>query len=258
MRNIAIALCLLLSTFSSSRSNFLLAEAPLQIAAAADLQPLLPPILDSFKTRYNIDVTASYGSSSTLATQIINGAPFALFLSADIGFAQRVIDARLASADHPIPYAQGTLVLWERRDGPVQPLTLDALRSSSVQAIAIASPEHAPYGRAASASLTSLHLMDAVKSKVKTAENIGQAAQFVESGNAQIGLISLTSALTEKLKSEGTYIPMPADSYPPIVQAAVVLHRDPAVEKNAQLFLDYLLSPAVQKELAAHGLKPAH
>lgn len=256
MRRNAISLCLLCSLFFLGADS-LLAAVPLQIAAAADLQPLLPSILVSFRAKYGVEVTASYGSSSTLATQIVNGAPFALFLSADVGFAQRVIDAKLANADHPVPYARGTLALWERRDGPVQPLTIEALRSSSVQAISIANPEHAPYGRAAVASLTSLHLMDAVRPRLKTAENIAQAAQFVESGNAQVGLISLTSALTDKLRSEGTYLTMPADTYPPIVQAAVILRRDPLVEKEAQSFLDYLLSPTIQKELAMHGLKPA-
>ena len=234
----------------------LLAEDPIQIAAAADLQPLLPSILESFKAKYGVDASASYGSSSTLATQIINGAPFALFLSADVSFAKRVIDAGLAASDQPIPYAKGTLVLWERKDGPVQPLTIDALKSPAAQAVSIANPANAPYGRAAMASLKSLRLLDTVKPRLKTAENIAQAAQFVESGNAQLGLISLTSALTQKLQSEGTYVLMPADSYPPILQAAVVLRNAKSVQKGGQLFLDYLLSPAIQQQLGMHGLKP--
>ena len=106
------------------------------------------------------------------------------------------------------------------------------------------------------ASLTSLRLLDTVKPKLKIAENIAQAAQFVESGNAQLGLISLTSALTQRLQSEGTYVLMPADSYPPILQAAVVLRNAKSVQKGGQLFLDYLLSSAIQQQLGMHGLKP--
>ncbi len=233
------------------------AQEPVQIAAAADLQPLLPAILARFKASQGIEVVAAYGSSATLAAQVINGAPFALFLSADVGFAQRVVDAQLADGDKPKPYAQGALVLWERKDGPVQPLTLDALRSSAVRAVAIADAQHAPYGRAAIASLTKLGLLEINRPKLKTAENIGQAAQFAESGNAQLGLISLTAALTPKLQAEGTFVKMPADSYPPIIQTAVILCRDQAVESKARAFLTYLLSPAIQQELGRHGLAPA-
>jgi molybdate transport system substrate-binding protein len=104
------------------------------------------------------------------------------------------------------------------------------------------------------ASLTSLHLLDAVQPKLRVAENIAQAAQFVESGNAQLGLISLTSASTPGLQSEGSYVEMPATTYPAIQQGAVVLKHGDA--KDAQALLDFLLSPPVQAELAKHGLKP--
>ncbi len=232
------------------------AQNTLQVAAAADLQPVLPPILAEFQAANKIEVKASYASSATLATQIANGGPFDLFLSADMGFAQHVIDAGLGATPKPIAYAQGTLVLWERKDGPVQPLTLDALKSSAVQSVAIANAEHAPYGRAAMAALTSLNLLDIVKPKLRVAENIAQTAQFAESGNAQLGLISLTSASTTKLQSEGTYVEMPSGSYPVILQGAVVIKRAGSDTKNAQALLDFLLSARVQAELVKHGLKP--
>jgi molybdate transport system substrate-binding protein len=231
-------------------------QTTLQVAAAADLQPVLPPILAEFQAKHHVEVKASYASSATLATQIANGGPFDLFLSADMSFAQRVIDGGMGTTPKPIPYAQGTLVLWERNDGPVHPLTIDALKSPLVQSVAIANAEHAPYGRAAMASLTRLNLIDAVKPKLRTAENIAQTAQFAESGNAQLGLLSLTSASTSKLKSEGTYVEMPSTSYPVILQGAVVVKRDGSDTKDAQALLEYLLSAPVQAELAKHGLKP--
>ncbi len=230
-----------------------LAQEPVQIAAAADLAPVLPALLAEFQSKSGIVTKVSFASSATLATQIANGAPFDLFLSADMGFAQRVIDAGLATSEKPVPYAQGTLVLWERKDGPVQPVTIDALTSPQVQSIAIANAEHAPYGRAAKASLDSLHFTDRLQPKLRVAENIGQAAQFVESGNAQLGLISLTSAKTEKLQQEGSYIEMPATSYPPILQGAVVLKNRNS--QGAQKLLDFLLSAPAEDELAARGLK---
>ena len=173
-----------------------------------------------------------------------------------MGFAQRVIDAGMGMQANPVPYARGTLVLWERNDGPVHPLTIDALTSPSVQSVAVANSEHAPYGRAALASLQSLHLLPAVQPKLRVAENIGQTAQFAETGNAQVGLISLTSALTSRLQSEGKFIEMPPDSYPPIIQGAVVIKRKNGDAENAQAFLDWLLSEPVQAELSRLGLKP--
>jgi molybdate transport system substrate-binding protein len=229
------------------------AQKTIQVAAAADLAPVLPAIIQEFKAKTGIEARASYASSATLATQIANGGPFDLFLSADMGFAQRVIDEGGAVSARPVPYAQGTLVLWERNDGPVHPLTLEALTAPSVRSLAIANPRTAPYGRAAMASLTSLHLAAAVQTKLRVAENIAQAAQFVESGNAELGLISLTSAKTAKLASEGSYLEMPSDSYPAILQGAVVLKgKDP---EDAQKLLAYLLSKPVEDELAARGLK---
>ena len=229
------------------------AQTSIQVAAAADLAPVLPALLAEFQSKSGIATKVSFASSSTLATQIANGGPFDLFLSADMGFAQHVANAGLATSDKPIPYAQGTLVLWERKDGPVQPVTIDALTSPLIQSVAIANAEHAPYGRAAKASLETLHLTQQVQPKLRVAENIGQAAQFVESGNAQLGLISLTSAKTDKLQAEGSYIEMPASSYSPILQGAVVLKGKNS--QDAQKLLEFLLSPAVEQELAARGLK---
>ena len=249
LNKILLSLALLLTPLAYGQNTLL-------VAAAADLQPVLPPILADFQAKQHVEVKASYASSATLATQIANGGPFDLFLSADMSFAQHVIDGGKGTTPKPVPYAQGTLVLWERNDGPVHPLTIDALKSPLARSVAIANAEHAPYGRAAMASLTSLQLLDAVKPKLRVAENIAQTAQFTESGNAQLGLLSLTSASTDKLKSEGSYVEMPASSYPVILQGAVVVKRDGGDTKDAQALLDYLLSAPVQAELTKHGLKP--
>jgi molybdate transport system substrate-binding protein len=232
------------------------AQAPVRIAAAADLQPILPSLLEEYQAKTGVSVAASYASSATLATQILNGDPVDLFLSADMGFAQRVVDAGLAVESQPVPYARGTLVLWERNDGPFHPLKVDALASPSIQSVAIANPEHAPYGRAAMASLTNLKLLPKVQAKLRTAANIAQAAEYAESGNAQLGLISLNSALTDKMRSEGSFVEMPGDSYPPIIQGAVVIKKQGTNSKAAQAFLDWLLSQSAQEEMGRRGLKP--
>ncbi len=233
----------------------LAAAQTLRLAAAADLQPVLPPILTEFESQTHIHIDASYQSSATLATQIQNGAPFDLFMAADLSFPQRVITEGLADSDKPIPYARGTLVLWTRKDSLFHQLSVDTLRDPALKTLAIANAEHAPYGRAAEASLKSLGLYDQLKPKFVVAENIAQTAQYVDSGNAQAGLISLTSALSPRLQANGHYIAMPRDSYPPILQGAVVL-KNSSNRTSAHRFLDFLLSPPVQKELASRGLAP--
>jgi molybdate transport system substrate-binding protein len=231
------------------------AQQSLHLAAAADLQPVLPPILASFEQQTGIHVLASYQSSATLATQIVEGAPFDLFMAADLSFPQRVIDAGKAEEDHPIPYARGTLVLWTRNDSGVATLSLDALRDPGIRTIAIANPEHAPYGRAAQAALDHTGLLDTVKPRLVVAENIAQAAQYADSGNAQAGFISLTSALTPRLSADGHYIRVPADDYPPILQGAIVV-RGSAGAAAAHRFLDYLRRPEIAHTLSISGLEP--
>jgi molybdate transport system substrate-binding protein len=231
------------------------AQQTLHLAAAADLQPVLPPILASFEQHTGIHVLASYQSSATLATQIVQGAPFDLFMAADLSFPQRVIDAGKAEEDHPIPYARGTLVLWTRNDSGVPALSLDALRDPAIRTIAIANPEHAPYGRAAQAVLEHTGLLAVVKPRLVVAENIAQTAQYADSGNAQVGFLSLTSALTPRLSDDGHYIRIPADDYPPILQGSVVI-RGSAAAAAAHQFLDYLRRPEIAHRIATSGLEP--
>ncbi len=247
----SIAVFLLLA-----RPDAACAAEPLRIAAAADLQPVLPPVLADFTRQTGIEAEASYQSSATLEQQIENGAGFDVFMAADTSFPQRLISAGLAEQSQPVVYARGTLVLWTRNDSPLlakpgSHLSMDALRDPALKSLAIANPAHAPYGRAAKAALTRLGLLDTVAPKLITAENIAQAAQFVSTGNAELGLISLTSAIT--LQAQGQYVAVPADSYPPILQGAVTLKRS-AELAQAHRLLDYLATPAVRKVLAARGL----
>ena len=243
------------------------AQTPLRVAAAADLEPVLPPILVQFESSTGIHAEATYQSSATLTAQIENGAPFDVFLSADLGFPKRLIDAGLADGkavangmdvtheNFPITYARGTLVLWSRKDAQLPPPSLDLLRSPALKRLAIANPDRAPYGRAAIAALQSLKLYETLKPSLITAENIAQAAQFVDTANADAGLISLTSALTPRLSADGSYFIIPRDLYPPIEQGAVIVSNTKQRDAAHKL-LDFLLSPAVQAELAKSGLTP--
>ncbi len=136
---------ILAALFSLAPLSLSALQAPTQnvrVAAAADLQPVLPDLLHDFEKQSGLHVDVSYGPSGTLTTQILNGAPFDLFLSADMGYPARIAAAGLSGP--PVPYARGTLVLWARKDSPVQPLTLEALSSAALRHLAVANPEHAP------------------------------------------------------------------------------------------------------------------
>lgn len=239
----------------------------LRIAAAADLQPVLPTILNDFQKKTGIRAEATYQASAALTTQIQNGAPFDLFLSADLGYPKILIDAGLADTagvagpngssteSSAVTYARGTLVLWTRKDSHWPAPSLATLSDPSIQRLAIANPDRAPYGRAAIAALTSLKLLEQLKPKLVTASNIAQAAQFAETANADAGLISLTSASTEHLKSIGSAFVIPKNLYPPIDQGAVIITKTTR-RADCIKFLEFLLSQAIQKQLAESGLTP--
>ena len=241
--------------------------APLRIAAAADLEPVLPPILAQFEKSTGIHAEVAYQASAALTTQIQNGAPFDLFLSADLGYPKRLIDLGVADtagvlaangqsdSSSPVTYARGTLVLWTRKDSHWPTPSLATLTDPALQRLAIANPDRAPYGKSAIAALTSLKLLDQLKPKFVTAQNIAQTAQFAESGNADAGLISLTSAKTEHLALIGSYFVIPRDLYPPIEQGAVIVNKS-SQHQNARKFLDFLLSTPIQQQLAKSGLTP--
>jgi molybdate transport system substrate-binding protein len=226
----------------------------LRVAAAADLQSVMPALAAAYEHATGIKLAVSYGSSGTLATQIINGAPMDLFLGADYSFPEKLVAAGLADGTTPTPYAMGTLVLWARKDSPLQPLSMELLTDPRVKSIAIANEEHAPYGRAAVAALRHLKLYDATSPHFVIAENISQTAQFVESGNAQLGLISLTAASSEHFKEIGTYVLVPTTAYPPILQCAVIMVKSER-KAEAHAFLDWLLSTPVQENLKTMGLR---
>jgi molybdate transport system substrate-binding protein len=230
------------------------AHRPVRVAAAADLEPLLPPLLVNYERQTGEHVEASFASSATLATQIENGAPFDVFLSADMALPERIMhDGFAAAGSTALPYARGTLVLWTRNQSGIRELNMQVLASPQVKSVAIANPQSAPYGRAAMQALTSMALVPTVQAKLRIAENIAQAAQFASTGNADVGLISLTSALT--LTAQGHYVAVPQNAYQSILQGAVAL-KGGTNAKGAVTFLHYLHSPAVAQQLKEGGLTP--
>ena len=183
---------------------------------------------------------ATYGASGNFFAQIANGAPFDLFLSADAEFPARVVEKGLADGK-AFTYAYGKLVVWVPKSSK---LDLDgkglaALTDPSVQKIAIASPEVAPYGRAAKAALEKAGLYQTLKDRIVTGQSVSQTAQFVQSGNAQAGFVPLSLARTPPLSEQGRAWPVPPSSYARIEQAGVVVKgaKEAALARELAAFI---------------------
>jgi molybdate transport system substrate-binding protein len=239
------------------------AEAPrksLSIAAAANLKVALEQIIAAFKEKNpGAEVAASYGASGTFFAQIQNGAPFDLFLAADAELPAKVAASGLSSGG-AFPYALGKLVVWVPSSSK---LNLDreglkALLDPSVTRLAIGNPAVAPYGVAAKEALSSAGLYDSVKDKLVLGQNIGQAAQFAQSGNAQAAMLPLSLAMAPPLGSEGRYTLVPPSSYKDIEQRGVVLKGTKAPEL-AKAFAAFLLGRDGRAilEKSGYGLPPA-
>lgn len=229
--------------------------AQVTVAAAADLNAALTELAASYEKSGGGAVRLSFGSSGNLFHQIQNGAPFDVFFSADLDYPNRLIEAGLAEKSSFYRYAVGQLVLWVPASSPldVEHRGMDSLLDPSVKKISLANPEHAPYGRAAVAALRHFGVYEKVSDRFVLGENVSQAAQFVESGNAQLGLISLTAASTEHFKEIGTYVLVPTTQYPEILQYAVIMKNSDR-KADAHVFLDWLLSSPVQGSLSKLGL----
>jgi len=217
----------------------------------------------AFQKQTGIRVSLSLGSSGNFFAQIQNGAPFDVFLSADKSYPEKLVQAGRAEPNSLTPYARGRLVLWTAKstglhlpskDGKTLEGNLDFLKGPAVRKIAIANPEHAPYGRAAVAAMEHFKIYDQVKSKLVLGENISQTAQFAQSGNAEVGFVGLSGALSDSMAGNGSYVLLPDESYPPIEQAGVIV----AASKNkaqAHRFLTFLMSAEGQAILKDLGFE---
>jgi molybdate transport system substrate-binding protein len=209
----------------------------LRVAAASDLSFAMQDLTAQFEKQTGHKVEVAYGSSGNFYSQLQNGAPFDLFFSADIDYPRKLDAAGLTEPGTLLQYATGQIVIWMPADAKVDLAKQgwNALLDASVQKIAIANPEHAPYGRAAVAALQKAGIYEQLKSKLVFGENISQAAQFVQSGSAQAGIIAMSLAVSPAMQS-GKRWQIPPDQYPAIDQGAVVM----TTAKNKNLALDFL------------------
>jgi molybdate transport system substrate-binding protein len=230
-------------------------RATVAVAAAADLQAVMPDLVTRFERDTGIHATVSYGSSGNFFAQIQNGAPFDVFFSADVDYPKRLVASGHADADSFYEYATGHLVVWTRADSGIDVRRgLAVVTDERVARVAIANPQYAPYGRAAVAALQHERLYENVKGKLVLGENLSQTAQFAQTGNAQVGIISLSLARGPALRS-GTYAEVPTAFHPAIQQAVVVL-RGSKKKAEARQLLDYLRRPQTATLLQSFGFAP--
>jgi molybdate transport system substrate-binding protein len=244
---------LFLATFVYSWHPADACAAELKIAAAADLTYAFKDVAARFEKQTGNKTRLTYGSSGNFFSQIQNGAPFDLFFSADVSFPQKLEAAGLAEPGTIYDYAKGQIVIWVPNASKLDlSKGLAVLLDPNIGKIAIANPQHAPYGSAAVAAMKHEGIYDQVKSKFVMGENISQTAQFVQSGNADAGIVALSLALAPAMKTTGRYVLIPPTDYPPLIQAAVILKSSPNKELARQ-FLKFLKAPGTIALMEQYG-----
>jgi molybdate transport system substrate-binding protein len=230
------------------------ADREINVAAAADLSAALQEVATSYEKRTGVVVKLSFGASGALTQQIQNGAPFDIFFSADMDYPRQLITGGQAESATLYRYAVGRLVLWVPNDSPldVERKGMDVLLDLSVKKISIANPQHAPYGRAAVAALNHYGLYEKISDRLVLGENVSQAGQFVESGNAQLGFVALAHAVAPGMQSKGKYWMVPAEAYPPLDQGVVLISHS-AHRQDAAAFLEYIKTAEVASVLRRYG-----
>lgn len=225
----------------------------LTIAAASDLNFAFKELASEYEKVSGNHVKVSFGSSGNFYAQIQNGAPFDLYFSADITYTRKLEEAGLTVPGSQYRYAVGRIVLWARNDARLDVTQgIAVLRQPAAKKIAIANPKHAPYGRAAVAAMEHFNIYDGINDRLVLGENVSQAAQFVESGAADLGIIALSLARAPALKDKGMYWEIPAEAYPPLEQGAVIL-RSSTHQEHAKRFLEFMQSPQGHAIMTRYG-----
>ena len=247
-----LAACILCSSMFYGQDKQ--GSGQLVVAAAADLSSALKEVADNFEKKSGVNMQLSFGASGALTQQIENGAPFDIFFSADMDYPRQLITANEADPATLYQYAVGKLVLWVPDDSPldVEHKGMDILLDPSVKKISIANPQHAPYGRAAVEALKHAGLYDRVANRIVMGENVSQAAQFAESGNAQAGFVALAHVKAPSMKGKGKYWEVPQDYYTPLAQGVVMISHSPH-KKEAQEFLEYIRTKEAAETLRKYG-----
>jgi molybdate transport system substrate-binding protein len=231
----------------------LCAAQEITVAAAADLQFAMQEVGARFQQESGKTVKLIYGSSGNFAQQLQNGAPFDMFFSANLDYPRQLEGAGLTEPGTFYQYAIGKIVVWVPNASKLDVSSgLKALLDPSIKKIAIANPEHAPYGKAAVAAMQNENIYEQVKDKFVLGENISQTASFVASGSADVGVVALSLALSPNMKDKGRYAEVPTGDYPAIEQACVIM-RSSKNKDVAEQFLKFVQSLPIKDLLQKYG-----
>ena len=249
MKRLWLPLGLLLLPLSAAAAD------KLSLAAAANLIYALESLQAAFrKTEPATQVTVVTGASGSLVAQIQNGAPFDVFLSADLEYPEKLVSLGLADAASFTKFAVGRLVLWTTRPGVDVSSVAALVRDPATKKIAVANLTTAPYGQAAREALTKLGLWPEAEAKIVLGENITQTAQFVETGNADAGFVAMSLVLSPRLKDRGRWLEIDAALYAPLEQGAVIT-RHGAGNPAAARFLRFLRGPEARAVFERFGYR---
>lgn len=247
-RTVALLLVVILLSACNPTNSATSATDPLLVAAASDLQFAFGELGPLFEAETGQPVIFTFGSTGNLTTQIENGAPFDILAAANVAFVDRLTAQGLTIAETQQLYAQGRIVLVVNRQAGVQASDLADLLDPSIRRISIANPEHAPYGMAAREALQSAGVWDAIEDKLVLGENVSQALQFVQTGDAPVGIVALSIADVPEVT--GTLID--DELHEPINQALAVINSTPR-EEAARAFVDFVNSPTGREIMRRYG-----
>jgi len=229
------------------------AAQEITVAAAADLQFAMQEVAAQFQKETGKTVKLIYGSSGNFFQQIQNDAPFDMFFSANLDYPKKLEAAGLIEPGSFYEYAKGKIVIWVRNDSKLDLSSgIRVLLDPSVKKLAVANPQHAPYGQAAVAAMQKENIYEKVKEKFVLGENISQTASFVVSGSADAGIVALSLALSPNMKDKGRYAEVPSGEYPAIAQACVIL-KSSKNKEAARQFLSFFKTGAVGDLLKKYG-----
>lgn len=242
--------------FALSGSFPLLAEK-VAVAAASDLKFAMDEIVGAFRHVHpEAVIEVTYGSSGKMCTQIVQGAPYDIFFSADVDYLRQLRKSGHAASE-VLPLAIGCLVLWSA-NADASKMRLEDLARPDVKRIAIANPRHAPYGKRAEEVLRHADLWERVRDKLVYGENIAQTMQFVRTGNADVGIIALSLVLSPELKNKAGFLLIPQNMHSPLEQGYIITRRA-AGNLMAGKFAAYMFSAVAREIMIRYGfIMPEH
>ena len=223
-------------------------ETSLTVAAASDLTPAFEELGREFESATKTKVVFVFGSTGMLTRQIENGAPFDLFAAANVSYVDQLDQKGLIIPDSRAIYARGRITLWTPNESPLRLQGIADLARPEVQRVAIANPDHAPYGLAAKQALQSAGVWDRVQPKLVYGDNIRQTLQYAETGNVDVAIV----ALSLSMQSNGRWTVIPEELHQPIDQALAVI-KTTKNEQAARAFATFITSPQGRAIMQKYG-----